>query len=470
MNREQFSNADHALLRFDSPTNWMINTALIIFETRLTVDELLAVFQRSMLAHYRFQQKVVRPYHSSGKAYWEDDDRFDLRHHISLIRTSLPGEPRYIKDIISKLMSVGLNPTIPLWQSYLIENYGNGSALILRVHHSIADGASLVNVLLSMTQMQPGLVPVEAPAAQNGHKKRSNPNGQGESPRTMQFVGKLIETGLEIFSDVESVRDSIRLGSSAVNSIMEIVFNPMEPANNFRGRVGSAKLATWSPEISLERVKEIGKSYNSTINDVLLCAVTGALREYILQLDENNPPPEIHTLVPVDMRREYRVAELRSLTGMTPQNELGNQVGATLLKLPLDIVDPVQRLEIIHQSMDLLKASGEAIATYGLVGFLGAVPAEVQDLATRFWFSKSSAVMTNVVGPNKKLYMANAPIDTLIGWVPMFGPLGLGVSIFSYDKKVWIGVAVDQGLIPDPEIIISKILLELDKLAEQAQI
>jgi hypothetical protein len=65
--------------------------------------------------------------------------------------------------------------------------------------------------------------------------------------------------------------------------------------------------------------------------------------------------------------------------------------------------------------------------------------------------SKATAVMTNVPGPNRLLYLAGSPIRDLIFWVPRSARLSLGVSIFSYAGRVRMGVATDAGLVPDPE-------------------
>ena len=44
--------------------------------------------------------------------------------------------------------------------------------------------------------------------------------------------------------------------------------------------------------------------------------------------------------------------------------------------------------------------------------------------------------------------------------------MGLGVSIFSYDGEVRLGIACDAGLIPDPDTIIDGFQHEFDRLAD----
>jgi hypothetical protein len=83
--------------------------------------------------------------------------------------------------------------------------------------------------------------------------------------------------------------------------------------------------------------------------------------------------------------------------------------------------------------------------------------------------SKATAVMTNVPGPKMPLYIAGAKIDNMLFWVPQSGRLGLGVSIFSYDSKVSLGVATDAGLVPDPDRIIDGFHVEFEALMEMVR-
>ena len=214
----------------------------------------------------------------------------------------------------------------------------------------------------------------------------------------------------------------------------------------------------------LETLRRIGEAYYCTINDVLLSAMTGALRRYMDLDGEGENVPVLHGMVPVDMRRDERLGPLHPFLGETIRQPLGNQVGAALLELPLGIADPVNRLQVIHQSMDALKASGEALATYVFISGLGAVPASLHDLLIRFWSTKSSVMLTNVAGPEVPLYMGKHRIETIIGWVPSFGPGALGVSFFSYNGALRIGIASDQGLLPDPERMVAYFLEEIEAL------
>jgi hypothetical protein len=117
------------------------------------------------------------------------------------------------------------------------------------------------------------------------------------------------------------------------------------------------------------------------------------------------------------------------------------------------VADPVKRLRALKLNMDGVKASQEAIASYGILGLMGGMPGWVQDLGISIFDAKGTAVMTNVPGPRQPLYLAGAGIQTLLAWVPQSGRVGLGVSLVSYNGGVCLGIAGDARLAPDPRTI-----------------
>jgi hypothetical protein len=114
--------------------------------------------------------------------------------------------------------------------------------------------------------------------------------------------------------------------------------------------------------------------------------------------------------------------------------------------------------------MDALKGSLEAPVAFGILNAIGMVPEQIQDIVVNIFGMKGTAVMTNVIGPREQLYLAGAPLEALMFWVPQSGHLGLGVSILSYAGRVFMGVITDEGLVPDPDTIIAAFNTEFDDL------
>jgi WS/DGAT/MGAT family acyltransferase len=224
----------------------------------------------------------------------------------------------------------------------------------------------------------------------------------------------------------------------------------------FKGPLNVPKRAAWSAPIPLGDIKLIGGELGGTVNDVLLTAMSGALRRYLEVRGESVDGLNFRAIVPVDLRKPGT------------EEQLGNKFGLVFLSLPVGIVDPEQRLRELRRRMDALKDTLEAPVAYGIVSTIGRLPQAMQDIVVDIFGLKGTAVVTNVIGPGEQLYLAGAPLESLMFWVPQSGRLGLGVSILSYKGQVWLGAITDAGLVPDPDSIISAFHAEFNELLDQA--
>jgi WS/DGAT/MGAT family acyltransferase len=225
----------------------------------------------------------------------------------------------------------------------------------------------------------------------------------------------------------------------------------------FRGELGPMKRVVWSESVDLAEVKRIGKTFGGTVNDVLIAALTGALRSYMLYRDDDPDNGDIRSMVPVN---------LRPLEG---DIELGNRFGLVYLTLPVSLADPLERLYEVRRRMNILKSSPEAILVYQVLSLLGRLPGDLAEQATSLFASKATAVLTNVPGPQYTLYFAGKPMRRIMFWVPQSGDIGLGLSIISYNGEVTLGLVIDEKLASDPEIIMESFMEEfiiLGKLAD----
>ncbi|VAW42637.1 Wax ester synthase/acyl-CoA:diacylglycerol acyltransferase, partial [hydrothermal vent metagenome] len=150
---------DAAWLRMEDPTNLMMVSGIITFKEMIDFDHLKAVVQHRLLAFDRFRMRVMSSRMPFGQSYWETDATFDLNAHVHRIALPSPGNKAALQEMSSDLMSTPLDFSKPLWQMHLIENYEGGCAIMTRLHHCIADGMALVFVLLSLTDMIPGVPP-----------------------------------------------------------------------------------------------------------------------------------------------------------------------------------------------------------------------------------------------------------------------------------------------------------------------
>jgi diacylglycerol O-acyltransferase / wax synthase len=484
--REPLSGMDAAMIDLETPTNLMVINAVMILAAPLTLDDLKAVIRGRLTPIRRFRQRVVRDPGRRPTLYWEDDPAFDVDNHvhrIALPGSSLPAEtgkqtpsamhraehgaPHLaLQDLVGELASVPLELSRPLWAFYLIDGYGEGAALVCRVHHSIADGIALIGVLLSITDPEPLAAPM-SPAA-NSEPPYLREDRVSGTPRRRP-VRRLLRMGLSVAAHPSRLVRIVGSGWRAASTMGDLVLDPPDSPTAFKGRVGLAKQVAWSGPIPLQQVKAIGRAMGGTVNDILLAAVSGALRRYLEGRGECAEGIALHAAVPVNLRGNGAHTDTSAGSTSEPAFALGNRIGTVFVPLPVAVVDPVRRLWAVKRAMDRLKASYQAPATFAAMQALTLASSSVKRSFVTLLGGRATAIMTNVVGPKEPSYLAGAPIEALFFWVPKTGGLALGVSILSYAGQVRLGIITDAGLLPDPETIISAFEAEFDDLLAAAQ-
>jgi hypothetical protein len=113
-------------------TNLMMIVGVMMFNRKLDLKAVKRVLAQRFLAFRRFRQRALQ---DATGAWWEDDATFDIDAHVH--RVALPGraDKAELEALVSDLASTPLDFTRPLWQYHLVENYDQGSALIMRIHH-----------------------------------------------------------------------------------------------------------------------------------------------------------------------------------------------------------------------------------------------------------------------------------------------------------------------------------------------
>ena len=456
--REPLSAVDHAWLRMDDPTNLMIICGVLVLDEPVELDRLKAILKRRLLPIRRFRQHII---HYKEDPYWEEDPEFDLDQHVHELALPGSGDDNVLREIVSSLMSEPLPPKRPLWSFHLLSHYkGQGCVVMARLHHCIGDGMALLLVLLSLTDLTMG-GPVSDPNGEFDDNPftdlfRQPPRGleaaKQLAERIMPDGMRLLQQSAEAFKSM----NAMVTGVASTTALGRLVLRPSDPDTIYKGPLGVPKRVAWSDPIAVEEIKEIGKALKGTVNDVLLSAMTGGLRRYLGRRGEKANGLNFRAAMPVN---------LRSLDEMS---NLGNQFGLIFLSLPVGIEDPVKRLAELHRRSMNLKRSAEPIVVYNILKVLGVSPEMVQKIVVDIFAAKTTAVMTNVPGPREELFLAGHPIKEIFFWVPQSGRVGLGISIFSYNGHVRMGLASDAGLVPDPESIVQGFHEEYEELRARA--
>lgn len=465
-NNEPLSSVDAAWLGMEDPTNLMMVSGILTFDEPIEFERLKHVLETRMLQFRRFRQRVIQPRLPVNMPYWEDDPNFTIEAHVHRIALPAPHDQATLQDLCSDLMSTPLDFSKPLWQIHLIENYNGGCAIMTRLHHCIADGMALVMVLLSMTDMSPDAALPENATEPDAPEPSGGPIGalfkrvSSAAAAVRHMSGRVVSEGFESLINPAHAVELALKGSDNAVAAGRLVLRSADPQTIFKGELGVAKRASWSRPLPLKDIKAIKNVTGGTVNDVLVSALTGALRQYLIHRDQPVDGLNFRAAVPVNLRKPDEMGTL------------GNKFGLVFLSLPVGIGDPLERLAEVRQRMNELKNSQEAAAAFGILNAIGLTPKDVQEEIVKMFGAKATAVLTNVPGPPLPLYLAGRKITGLMFWVPQSGRVSLGLSILSYGGKVFLGIATDAGLVPDPERIIESFYDEYEALmalVQQAQ-
>ncbi len=442
------SPVDAAWLHMEHPTNLMMITAAILLEGTVDFARVRDVYGARLLQFRRFRQRVAESSLGVGRPTWEDDPNFTLDAHVHHIALPEPGDRLQFTTLLSDLASTPLDFGKPLWQVHVVVNVEGGSAIVMRIHHCIGDGTALVAVTSALFDDAPD-APTHKPPVAVPRSRSANVSIAGllsgfyhGAQSTVDSVWReSLENVLHPSRLLEVTQTARRIATRNAAVVGRALVQGNDPVTPVKGKLGVSKRVAWTDAVPTDETKRIAHALGCKINDVLVAAMTGALRRYMLGRRADAADADIRAIIPVDLREPSRAMDL------------GNVFGMVFLPMPITLADPLERLLAVKQRMDSLKRSNEAIFYYGLLSIVGMTPRKVEELIVEFFASKATTVFTNVVGPRAPLYIAGSLVNNILFWVPQSGRLSMGISIYSYNNKVTMGVITDVGLAPDPETI-----------------
>jgi diacylglycerol O-acyltransferase len=393
----------------------------------------------------RFTRRLSSP-RTGGLSWpsWEDDSLFDFGTHVRHATLPAPGGDEELLEWLADFYSHRLDRTHPLWELTLLDGLSGGRwALAFKVHHCLIDGVtgSIVTALLldASSAGEPALAapPAVPPSPAEG--------GLGTALVRAGQAG--IGTLLHPRRLLDMLERSRALADLARSQLVAA------PETSLNVPIGAGRrLAT--VDARLDDLKSIKRALGGTVNDVVLAATVGGLRELLLSRGEQPPERGIRTMVPVSVRQS---TELLSL---------GNRVSSLFVDLPLAEPDPLERYRRTVGAAEALKAGRQAAGTEILLDLAGMAPPVVHAVVARLSFTPRlfNVTVTNVPGSPVTLYAFGAPMRRIIPLVPIFAQHSIGVAVVSYDGRVTFGLNGDRAAAPDLEILARGIESSLDEL------
>jgi WS/DGAT/MGAT family acyltransferase len=451
---EPLSGLDNAWRRMSNRTNLMEITGVLMFDEPISYEALRGVLRERLVPFRRFRQRL-RDRDFGRRPRWELDPAFDLDAHLHHVSLPDPKDREALCEYVGDMMSQPIDKTKPLWHFHLVDGVGDGNAVVVRIHHSVADGFALLYVLLGLAdnpndiELPIGTMPtpphhrgsVPTPESDGG-SPASNPSVSGDEPPSAPAQGLLQAAVVRAKNGLDMLRTGVRA-----------VTLSKEPQNSLTGNLSLRKEVAWTDRVDVERVKAIGRSHDATVNDVMVAATAGAFRRYFKANDE-----------PTD--RDLRCAMPVNLKPLEERTEdLGNYFGLGFLSLPVSVDDSHERIKRVRSNTGVLKQGTEAFLLLTLLRICGRSPQLVQTLILKLFREKASAVVTNMPGPQEAISLAGNTVSKVMFWVPQSNGIGVGVSILSYDGHVRVGITADRNLVPEPFDLAEAFEAELEAMS-----
>jgi WS/DGAT/MGAT family acyltransferase len=425
----------------DANTSMAIASIAVFQGPALSREEVMGLIADRLPAVPRYRQKLRTVPFRLGRPVWVDDQDFDLGYHVRRIVLPAPGEYQQLAEVIGRVMSRRLDRGHPLWEYWVVEGLARDRwAMITKVHHCMIDGvggADLYRVILGLST-EPGepsgTVPAEPPSPVS---------------LAVQAAADLallpLRQARAVGAAAADPRGTIRLVAGMAQAVAR--FSPsLRPAvpSSLSGHIGRRRRYAWT-RVSLGDIKTIKRELGGTVNDVVLAAISGGFRALLIGRGEEPRPHAVPSLVPVSVRAPGE------------RSGFGNQVSATVTNLPVHIADPVERLAAVRAEQDSLKASHEAIIGQALESLAEYSAYPVASWLVRRAFGLQQreivTVTTNVPGPQEPLYWMGRRLEEIIPYVPIASTVRTGVSIFSYDGSVTLGITGDYAANADIEVL-----------------
>ncbi|MGZ6804655.1 MAG: wax ester/triacylglycerol synthase family O-acyltransferase, partial [Nocardioidaceae bacterium] len=405
-------------LNMDRRDNLMVIESLLLLEEPLDVERFVRILRRRVVDRYPvFRQRPVAARLPGTLPRWEDDPDFTLEGHLHHVVLPDPGDDRTLQEYVGEHLDRPLDRSQALWEMHLVDGYGGGSAIYSRLHHSLADGIALMQVLLSLTDADPDRDLEE--------QDEEAPPHHGLIADAAHLAGAAVHELPTLLAPTRMPARAIAAATLARQSarVTAKLLLTRNPDTAVSGAVGCDKRVVWSPAVPLHDVVATAHATGTTVNDVLVAALAGALHHY---LDEHHDHAvDVPTMVPVNLRRP----------GEALPAELGNRFALVLMTLPSGLSTPFARLAETKRRMDAIKTSPEAVLTFGLIRAIGRTGPTLERFIVDFFANEASGVTTNVPGPRETRYLAGSRITGLLGWAPESGRQTLGTSIFTYDGR-----------------------------------
>lgn len=411
-------------------------------------DSLVARLAERILSVPRFRQVLRTQPLDLRPPQWADDPNLDISHHVRRASLPRPGDDAALFRWAAEVMERRLDRDRPLWECWIVDGLPyNRWAILVKMHHCIADGIAATNMLARLCDDAGGGTFATKIRAAKEEPTRAGLRLPALTLDPIDWITGAWHTSVGLAT----------IAAQAVQGAIEIVTGIICPTESpLNGPVTTMRRYS-AVEVSLEEVMRVCKRFEVTVNDVALAAITDSFRTMLICRGEEPKRNSLRTLVPVSVRSNDAA------------DKTDNRVSVMLSYLPVEKADLVQQLQTVHRRLTRAKGSGQRQAGSVFVSAANAIPfpltAWTVRALTRLPQRGVVTLATNVPGPRRRQRFMGREVIRLLPIPPIALQLRIVIAILSYAEHLTFGITADYDAAPDVDELASGIERAVTQLA-----
>ncbi len=401
-----------------------------------------------------FRAKLADSQLNLDHPVWVEDKDFDLSRHLFRIAVPSPGGRSELADECAHIAQAPLDRSKPMWEMWVLEGVADEETheagptrLMIKVHHSAVDGVGAANLLNQLCSPEPDSAPPEAV------------DGCGDATQLGIAAGglvKFLSRPWQLAKVMPAAMSTIIKTVSRAGSGTAMAAPFAAPSTAFNAEVTAERNIAFA-QLDLEDVKQVKNRFDVKVNDVVMALCAGALREFLRDRGELPDKPLV-AVVPASAHDKSDRPGRNKISGM-------------FCNLQTHIEDPGERLLAIAESSSHAKEHSSDIGPTLVVDLAQVASREVihfiLDVMGHTALTHTAihnVIISNVAGPQHKLYGMGAEIKALYPLGPIFHGSGLNITVMSLSGKLNVGIISCRRLVKDLWDLADRFEHELDAL------
>jgi diacylglycerol O-acyltransferase len=414
---------------------------ITILDRQPDVAQLMRRMEHATWIVPRLRQRVQSAPANLAAPIWVDDSNFDIRFHVRHLALPKPGTMRQLLDLASLITNDPFDRTRPLWQFVVVDGLRGGrSALIEKLHHTIADGEGMVQLSLAFLDFDRDAPEPELDADATATSAESSPpSSNGDVFRDVLAGSLRMPLGIlrqvrGLLTDPTQIPDASNAAAGTVRGIISQLSD-----------VDSARSPLWTKRSLQRRIetlrapfsetRDVARRLGGTLNTAFLTVAAEAASRY-----------HVASGAPVDALRASMAISTRSATSGA------NAFSLVRMLIPTGEMAIADRFIAINEAASTARGGGGGASLETLAAVASTLPTSLVTRLARTQAQTVDFATSNVRGAPIPMFVAGAQ---LLENYPV-GPLGgvaFNLTLLSYLGSLDMGVNIDSAAVADPTLL-----------------